>query len=85
MGRQKLIINGEHAAEKIDIALTPSMIRFLDAIALIHNTTRTDVARNVILDFIARYRETQGTNPIIEQIEAETADHEIERLKALKR
>jgi hypothetical protein len=80
MARKKIIINGEHAAEKIDVSLTPSLIRFLDAIALIHNTSRTDIARNLMVDFIDEYRKQHGTHAIIKQIESEVSDKQIKKL-----
>lgn len=85
MARKRVMVDGEAATARVNFAITPTMDRFLDAIALIHKIERTEIVRSLIADFIDRYREKNGTHPIIEQIEAETADHEIERLKALKR
>lgn len=80
MARKRVMVDGEAATERVAFNITPTMDRFLDAIALIHNTERTEIVRSLIADFIDRYREQQGTHPIIQQIETEVSDAQIAKL-----
>jgi FMN-dependent NADH-azoreductase len=81
MARKKVMVDGEAATERVNFAITPTMDRFLDAIALIHNTERTEIVRSLISEFIERYRETHGTHQIIQQIESEVSASQIDKLR----
>lgn len=80
MARKRVMVAGEAATARVNFAITPTMERFLDAIALIHNTERTEIVRSLIADFIDRYREQNGTHPVMKQIQDETSDAEIKKL-----
>jgi cytochrome c553 len=80
MARQRIIVDGEAATERVAFIVTPKMNRFLDAIALIHGTERTEIVRSLIADFIERYREQNGTHPVMKQIQDETSDAQIKKL-----
>lgn len=81
MARKKIMIHGEHAAEKIDVSITPTMSRFLDAIALLHNTSRTDIARELLVAFIDTYRQRHADDPIVRRIESEVAQNAVAKLE----